>query len=431
MTTTLLVLVTAGIGGAALFFIGRAQGERRGRAEARQDLERIARDAAGQGREAAREACEKAAGQAVERLRDEAEQQGKVAARSFAAVAEPLKQSLDEMKRKAETLGKERAADHGSMRQLATNLAHQVQEVQGSARSLRDAMRGDRQARGRWGEMRLENLIRIAGMRDHCDFSRQQRTARGNGVPDLVIHLPGERRLPVDAKAPMDHYLAATEPETAPEAQAEHLREHARALRRQVDDLAKRRYHEKMDGPPFTVMFLPVESLLAEAEREDPGLIRHALEKGIAPATPTTLLGILWSAAATWRDYNGSRHADEMRREAVEVGNRLEVFLGHLAQVGQNLARATKSYNDAVGSGETRLVPQLRRLRDLDAPGSGTTASTRQMPEPVDTVPRRPFPDRAPPLGIAPAPADTMLPLPDTGNPLIPLAEEEPARRAD
>lgn len=431
MMTTLLLPVIAGIAGAALFLLGRTLGERRGRLEARQDLERISRDAAGQSYEAAREACEKAAGQAVERLRGEAEQQGKAAAQSFAAVAAPLKQSLDEMKRKAEELGKERAADNGSMRQLATNLAHQVQEVQGSARSLRDAMRGDRQARGRWGEMQLENLIRIAGMREHCDFDRQQRTARGNGIPDIAIHLPNEQHLAVDAKAPMDHYLAATEPGTAPEAQAEHLREHARALRQQVNDLAKRRYHENMDGPPFTVMFLPVESLLAEAERQDPGLIRHALEKGVVPATPTTLLGILWSAAATWRDYNGRRNADAIRHEAVEVGARLEVFLEHLAKVGQHLERTTKSYNDAVSSSESRLVPQLRRLRDLDAPGSENAESTRKMPEPVDTVPRRLFPDPDLPLEVAPAPADTIHSFPATRDPIPALAEEEPARIAD
>lgn len=430
MTTTLLLLVLVAIGAAA-FSVGRSLGERRGRLEARQDLERISRDAAGQSYEAAREACEKAAGQAVERLRGDAEQHGKAAAQSFAAVAAPLKQSLDEMKRKAEELGKERAADQGSMRQVATNLAHQVQEVQGSARSLRDAMRGDRQARGHWGEMQLENLIRIAGMREHCDFDRQKRTAHGNGIPDLSIHLPNEQHLAVDAKAPMDHYLAATEPGTAPEAQAGHLREHARALRQQVNDLAKRRYHEKMDGPPFTVMFLPVESLLAEAERQDPGLIRHALEKGVVPATPTTLLGILWSAAATWRDYNGRRNADAIRHEAVEVGARLEVFLEHLAKVGQNLERTTKSYNDAVGSSESRLIPQLRRLRDLDAAGSENAESTRKMPAPVDTVPRRLFPDRDLPLEVAPAPADTIHSFPATRGPIPALAEEEPARIAD
>lgn len=430
MTTTLVLLVCAGCVAGALYFIGRTHGERRGRTEARQDLERdldrIARDVAGQSREAAREACEKAAGQAVERWRDEAEQQGKVAAQSFAAVAEPLKQSLDEMKQKAEALGKERAADHGSMRQWTETLSRQVQEVQGSARSLREAMRGDRQARGRWGEMQLENLIRAAGMTEHCDFDRQ-RGLNGNGgsrgIPDLVVRFPGGGKLAVDAKAPLDHYLDATGADTAPEEQARLLRAHARALRSQVDDLARRRYSKVLDGPPFTVLFLPMESLLAEAERSDPGLIHDAWKKQVVLATPTTLLAILWSAAASWRDFTSNRHADELRRQALEAGTRLEIFLEHFARVGVELGRATDAYNAAVGSGESRLFPQLRRLRELQGGEVAVSESpSRPLPEPVEAAPRRLYGG----AGSAAAPPNPMLPLTTE-----PIADAEPAPRAD
>lgn len=446
MTTTLLLPVIAGIAGAALFLLGRTLGERRGRREARQDLERISRDAAGQSYEAAREACEKAAGQAVERLRGEAEQQGKVAAQSFAAVAAPLRESLDEMKRKAEELGKERAADQGSLRQLTENLSRQVEAVQGSARSLRDAMRGDRQARGRWGEMQLENLIRAAGMKEHCDFDRQRRVdgnGGNRGIPDVVVRFPGGGRLAVDAKAPLDSYLDATDPQASPEVRAERLRAHARALRSQVDALAKRRYPESMDGPPFTVLFLPMESLLAEAERADAGLIRDAWKKQVVLATPTTLLALLWSAAASWRDFNGTRRADALRREALEAGSRLEKFLEHFAGVGTGLEKATDAYNAAVGSGERRLFPQLQRLRELEGGEAGAAnASARRLPEPVAVAPRRMFggPARSSgptsteavfPLPAGPLPAE---PLPARAEPTPrlapPIGEAEPVRRA-
>lgn len=443
MTTTVLLPVIAAVlaaVGAAAFFIGRSLGERRGRLEARHDLERISRDAAGQSYEAAREACEKAAGQAVERLRGDAEQHGRVAAQSFAAVAAPLKQSLDEVKRKAEELGKERAADHGSLRQLTENLSRQVEEVRGSARSLRDAMRGDRQARGRWGEMQLENLVRAAGMTEHCDFDRQQRL-NGNGgsrgIPDLVVRFPGGGSLAVDAKAPLDAYLDATDPNAAPERQAERLQAHARALRGQVDALARRRYPEEMDGPPFTVLFLPMESLLAEAERCDAGLIRDAWRKRVVIATPTTLLALLWSAAASWRDFNGTRRADELRRQALEAGSRLEKFLGHFAGVGAGLAKATEAYNAAVGSGERRLFPQLQRLRELEgAEPVGRDSAGRRLPEPVETVPRRMFGEPALPsaLSAGPTPAEAVLSGPAGENPAPRLApairDAEPVRRA-
>ncbi len=441
MTTSILLPVLVAAVGAAAFFIGRSLGERRGRSEARQDLERISRDAAGQSYEAAREACEKAAGQAVERLRGDAEQHGKAAAQSFAAVAAPLKQSLDEVKRKAEELGRERAADRGSMRQLTENLSRQVEEVRGSARSLRDAMRGDRQARGRWGEMQLENLIRAAGMTEHCDFDRQRRL-NGNGgnrgIPDLVVRFPGGGSLAVDAKAPLDAYLDATDPNATPERQAERLRAHARALRGQVDALARRRYPDEMDGPPFTVLFLPMESLLAEAERCDSGLIRDAWSKRVVIATPTTLLALLWSAAASWRDFHGTRRADELRRQALEAGSRLEKFLEHFAGVGTGLAKATDAYNAAVGSGERRLFPQLQRLRELEGGESaGRDSSNRRLPEPVEAVPRPMF--GGPTLPPGPTPGEAVLPRPAGPRPagenpaprLAPaLRDAEPVRRA-
>lgn len=407
---------------AAAYFVGRltgrSEGERRGRTEARRDLEQIARDAAGQSREVARDAYEKATGKAVEQLRDAAAQERKIAAQTFATAAAPLKDSIEEMKRKADRLGEARAADHGSLTQVARELANGVREVQGSARSLRDAMRGDRQARGRWGEMQLENLVRRAGMIEHCDFVRQRRLngSGSGGIPDLVVQFPGGGRLAVDAKAPLDAYLAATE--TAPEdpdgatdaaeRRAERLRAHAKALRGHADALAKRNYAKDLDGPPFTVLFLPMESLLADAEQAAPGLIHDAWTKKVVLATPTTLLGILWSAAASWRDFTSTQHADALRREALEAGARLEKFLEHFAGVGVGLTKAADAYNAAVASGEQRLLPKLRRLRELEG-GDAAGATERSLPEPVETVPRRffPAPAAAPHLPIAVAPPPT------------------------
>lgn len=411
---------------------GRSEGERRGRTEARRDLEQIARDAAGQSREAARDAYERATGRAVEQLRDAAAQERKIAAQTFATAAAPLKDSIEEMKRKAERLGRERAADHGSLARVAQDLESRVREVQGSARSLRDAMRGDRQARGRWGEMQLENLVRRAGMTEHCDFVRQRRlNGSGNGgIPDLVVQFPGGGRLAVDAKAPLDAYLAAAEaapegpdaPADTADRRAERLRAHARALRSQVDALAKRNYPKDLDGPPFTVLFLPMESLLADAEQAAPGLIHDAWTKKVVLATPTTLLGILWSAAASWRDFTSTQHADALRREALEAGKRLEKFLEHFAGVGAGLTKAADAYNAAVASGEQRLLPKLRRLRELEG-GDAAGATERNLPQPVETVPRRFFPAPAP----APEPSLAVVP-PPTGE--IGLAEEtDPAIR--
>ena len=404
--------------------LGRAEGERRGRAEARRDIEQIARDAAGQSREVARDACEKAAGKAVEQLRDAAEQDRKIATQNFATAAAPLKDSIEEMKRKADQLGKDRAADHGSLTQVARELASGVREVQGSARSLRNAMRGDRQARGRWGEMQLENLVRAAGMTERCDFVRQRRlNGSGNGgIPDLVVRFPGGGRLAVDAKAPLDAYLAASEAGPEDPGAAERLGAHAKALRGHVDKLAKRDYPKDLDGPRFTVLFLPMESLLADAEQAAPGLIHDAWTKRVVLATPTTLLGILWSAAASWRDFTSTQHADALRREALEAGSRLEKFLEHFAGVGVGLTRAADAYNAAVASGEQRLLPKLRRLRELEG-GDAAGAVERHTPKPVETVPRRIVPTPAPParelpIAVGPPPSGALGLTEDTDPPV-------------
>ena len=435
MTGYLTLAALAALLLAAAFVVGRiagrSEGERRGRAEARRDLEQIARDAAGQSREVARDACEKAAGKAVEQLRDAAEQERKIATQNFATAAAPLKDSIEEMKRKADQLGRERAADHGSLARVAQDLESRAREVQGSARSLRDAMRGDRQARGRWGEMQLENLVRRAGMTEHCDFVRQRRlNGSGNGgIPDLVVQFPGGGRLAVDAKAPLDAYLAATEAGPDPDAaerRAERLGAHAKALRGHVDKLAKRDYPKDLDGPRFTVLFLPMESLLADAEQAAPGLIHDAWAKKVVLATPTTLLGILWSAAESWRDFTSTQHADALRREALEAGSRLEKFLEHFSGVGVGLTKAADAYNAAVASGEQRLLPKLRRLRELEG-GDTAGAVERPTPKPVETVPRRIFltpapPARELPIAVGPPPSGALGLTEDT---------DPPVRRAD
>ena len=264
-----------------------------------------------------------------------------------------------------------------------------MENVQDSSRSLRDALKGDRQARGRWGEIQLENLVESVGLTPHCDFETQ--TGWNGSRPDLVLRLPNGSFLPVDSKVPLDDYLAATEMSAVDE-QTIALRKHAKAVKAHADALGKRDYPAKVgDGPPFTVMFLPIESLLSEAIRHEPDLLQFAADRRVVLATPHTLLGLLWSVAAMWRNETSTRNAEEMRKAGLELEKRLNIFLGHFADVGSQLAKTTAVYNAAAGSAESRLTPHLRKLRELG--GQPEETPEDKLPKPVELAPRRLFGD--------------------------------------
>ncbi len=383
-TTVLLSLLVAALVGAISYFSGLRRGERLGRRQTRSDVEAIARTAADQSNRQAREAYERATGQAVDRLEAATRSDRELGRAQFAETAAPLRESLTQVRRLASELEEKRARDHGALEQVARNLSEQVQSVLGSSRSLREALKGDRQARGRWGEIQLQTLVESVGLTAHSDFTTQTGT---NGVrPDLVLRLPGGAVLPVDAKAPMDDYLTAAEVES-PELQDAALAKHAKQVKLHADALAKRSYPAKLgDGPPFTVLFLPIESLLAAAIRHEPDLLQYAADRRVVLATPHTLMGLLWSVAAMWRNETSTRNAEEMRNAGLELERRLDTFLGHFADVGSQLHKATAAYNRAVGSSESRLTPQLRKLRELGDRPEETPAD--RLPAPVEIAPR-------------------------------------------
>ena len=390
MTSTLLLgLASVALAATAFYFVGLRAGERLGRHQTRADLDSIVREAADQTNQQAQAAYERVTGQAVEQLqraaRTEREAERELGRSQLAETAAPLRDSLKEVQDLTRNLEKERSREQGKLQTLTSELSARVSEVHNSSTSLREALKGDRQARGRWGEIQLETLIESAGLTPHRDFETQK--GMNGARPDLLLRLPNGGFLPVDAKVPLDDYLAATE-STAPEAQEAALRKHARSVRAHADALSRKDYPAKVGAaPPFTVMYLPIESLLGEAIRHEPGLLQFAADRKVILATPHTLMGLLWSVAAMWRNETSTRNAEEMRNVGVELEKRLGIFLGHFADVGTQLAKTTAVYNNAVGSAEHRLTPQLRRLRELggkpeDAPGD-------QLPAPVDVVPRR------------------------------------------
>ena len=375
--------------GVAAYVAGLRTGERAGRRQTQSDLKDIARAAAVESNQQAREAYQHATGQAVERLQAAARSDRELGQAKFDETAGPLRESLARVEGLARELEQKRAQDHGALEEVAKNLSEQVQSVLGSSRSLREALKGDRQARGRWGEIQLQTLIESVGLTAHSDFRTQ--TGVNGARPDLLLQLPGGSVLPVDSKVPMDDYLTATEVDS-PELQDAAFAKHARRVKSHADDLSRKEYPAKLgEGPPFTVMFLPMESLLSEAIRYEPDLLQYAADRKVVLATPHTLMGLLWSVAAMWRNETSTRNAEEMRNAGLVLQDRLETFLGRFADVGSQLTRVNEVYNKAVGSAESRLTPQLRTLRELG--GQPPETPDDKLPKPVEVGPRRLFGD--------------------------------------
>ncbi len=296
----------------------------------------------------------------------------------------PINKQLDLVNDHVRKLEAQTTSQHA---EVVTQLRRDAQvslELSETTASLNGALRSTT-ARGHWGEVQLRRIIEAAGMLEHVDFDLQVSSARfsgGNATklrPDAIIHLPGDGHLAIDAKVPMDSYLLAMEiqaddPASAKE-RAELLARHAKMLRGHVDALVKRNYAADFpDSPQLTILFLPSESLLAEATQADPTLLDYALNTGIVLSSPSSLLALLRAVASVWSSSAASSEAREVVKLGRELVDRIRVFVNHLDKLGKSLGTSVNHYNKAISSLETRLLTKVREFESLDANKLGSPA---------------------------------------------------------
>jgi DNA recombination protein RmuC len=263
-----------------------------------------------------------------------------------------------------------------------------VSALQLETRSLSTALRKP-QVRGRWGEMHLRRTVELAGLVDRCDFDEQVRLDEGAQRPDLVVNLVGGRRVVVDAKVPLDAYLDATSTDEA-EARDAHLVRHARQLRTHVDALASKAYWRALpETPEFVVLFVPAESFLAAALETDPTLLEHAADRRVVLATPTTLIALLRTVAHGWSHEALAEQARDIHRLGRDLHTRLATLSGHLDRVGRSLNSAVGSYNQAMGSLESRVLVSARRFTELSVTDDDLPAPRPVTLRAVDRPDRR------------------------------------------
>jgi DNA recombination protein RmuC len=315
---------------------------------------------------------------AAEALKDSRSTFLDLAKTSFAAFQQPIAETLKRVDvRLAETERDQVAA--------YSRLSEQVAALGSTTSTLSRALRMP-SVRGRWGEMQLRRVVEISGMVQRCDFDEQPSLAGDNGRlrPDLIVHLPGAKRIVVDAKAPLEAFLDAQEAADE-EARLTRLQAHARQVRDHMDRLGNKAYWDALgDSPEMVVMFLPGETLFSAALQHDLTLIEHGLRQRVLLASPITLIALLTTVAHTWRQEALADNYREVARLGHEFYERLAVFAGHLDDVRKKLDGAVQAYNQAAGSFEARVLVSARRLKELEV----TTAQELPAAEPIDTVPR-------------------------------------------
>jgi DNA recombination protein RmuC len=304
----------------------------------------------------------------------------------FRRLTEPIDRNLKRIEAEVSTLSRDRRAADGAMKSLLAEMKIGLGDLGAQTGTLVKALRQPK-TRGEWGEVQLKRCVEIAGMTEHVDFEVQKTLHGDDGMlrPDAVVMLPGGRRVVVDSKVPLDAYLEVLEAGDEAARKGELMR-HARQVRDHVTKLASKRYQDQFasgDTPDFVVCFMPSEAALHAAFEAEASLYDYALEQKILIATPTTLVGLLRTIELGWRQERIAAEAQEIASTAKELHSRFAVFLGHMRKAGRQLGSAVNAYNDAVGSAETRVQPQLRRFEELGAASGKEIEAPERIDQPV------------------------------------------------
>lgn len=312
---------------------------------------------------------------------------------------QPLKDSIAFYNTRLSQMENQRHSRDGQFSEQLSQLMALNQNLQRETVNLVHALKQP-QVRGSWGEVQLRRVVELAGMSEYCDFTLQESvtTEEGRLRPDLVVRLPNNRTIVVDAKAVFHAYLEAVEAKS--DTERHHcLERHARHIREQVNLLSSKRYSDLFENSPdFVVCFLHIEAFLYAACETDKELVEYAMKKNVVLATPMTLIALLKAIAFGWRQAEIAQNSRLIGEQATELIERLGTALDHLQAHGKHLALGIDSYNKLLGSVEHKLIPQAERMLNLGI------VPKKPIPEltPVEILPRDYHNDR---LTLVPPPA--------------------------
>jgi DNA recombination protein RmuC len=303
---------------------------------------------------------------------------------AIGGMVEPLEKAVNELRAEVNKIESARQEAYGGLRTEVQQLATTSKELRQETGSLVSSLKQP-QVKGKWGELTLRRAVELAGMSPHCDFAEQVSvdSEEGRLRPDLIVNLPGDTQIVIDAKVPLHASFAATSARSDEEYRAAMV-QHAALVREHIKGLSSKEYWKQFKHTPeFVVLFVPGESFFSAALEQDRTLIEDAIEKRVVLASPTTLIALLRAIAYGWNQQVVTENAEKIKNLGKELYGRILTFAEHLSDVARGLERANKAYNSAVASFDSRMVPSVRKFKEL---GVGTT----DVPDidPIETSPR-------------------------------------------
>lgn len=298
------------------------------------------------------------------------------------ATLQPLKETMKSLDEHQRELEKRREGAYVSLVKQIDTLALSERDLRQETAKLTQALRSP-QMRGSWGEVHLRRVVELAGLMNHCDFYEQKSFDAERGVlrPDLIVRLPGQRQIAVDAKAPLSAYLDMGDAGDDLLRKIK-LQEHASLLRKHIKALSSKEYWKQLEpAPEYVILFLPAEAFFSAALQADPTLIEVGADQNIIVATPTTLIAILRAVAHGWKQDNLSKSAKEMARLGQELYDRVAIVSDHWNRVGKSLNTAVEAYNQSVNSFESRVLVSARKLKE-----SGSLIKEIPSLEPIEKM---------------------------------------------
>jgi DNA recombination protein RmuC len=296
----------------------------------------------------------------------------------------PLQDTMKQLNEQHRELEKRREGAYAALSQQIQGMMASEHALRQETAHLVQALRSP-QIRGSWGQVHLRRVVELAGMINNCDFYEQKTfEAEGRALrPDLVVRLPGQRQIAVDAKTPLEAYLDASDAGDD-QLRKRKLQDHALAVRKHIKDLSQKEYWRQFDpAPEYVILFLPAEAFFSAALQADPTLIEVGADLNIIVATPTTLIAILRAVAHGWKQETLSKNSREIARLGQELYERIGVVCEHWNKVGKNLTSAIEAYNASIASLESRVLVSARKLKE-----SGSLLKEFQEPEPIEKLAR-------------------------------------------
>jgi DNA recombination protein RmuC len=302
----------------------------------------------------------------LKRYQSEAKADLQTREQAIEQLVKPINDALTKTSQQITDIEKERQQAFGQIHSTIRHMHEGQQNLKQETQNLVQALRRP-EVRGQWGEMTLRRLAELSGMISHCDFYEQtsQMTETGRIRPDMIVRLPENREIIVDAKTPLDAYLSAIQT-TDDVIKSKELRRHVNAIRQHAKALAAKNYWaEYSQSPEFVVLFIPGEHFLSAALELEPGLLEETMQSNIILATPSNFIAILRAVSYGWKQQALTENAMIIRDLGETLYKRLSVFSGHLGKLGNSLNSSVEHFNKTVGSLERQVLPSGRRFLDM------------------------------------------------------------------